>query len=552
MSTVIEKINVTKFRALENIELKIGRRITLICGKNGTSKSSMLGLLAQPFNFKKIYSDNVSDDVTINQESLLNTNFKSEPSEHFRISEIHDKPGSVDVTVTVKDGYTSDTVELKLGMYAYSDRKYRFVTRNNDSIKGRNKSRALTHPVIYLNLNRLLPITQREYEQDSIEYVEKNKEYFVNACKKVLLKTKSNNITSTKGSMVSSVVHGENYDHESVSVGEDNVGQLILAMMSFKKLKEEFIGYQGGLLLIDEADAGLFPAAQIEFINFLSRECKRLDVQVVLTSHSPIMIQEIYNLEKLDGSNGNYKTAYLTDTFGSVEFKEDYSWSQILADLNVETYESTKSEKLPKINLYLEDKEAFDFFKSIVTSRKTNKILNVMKEVSLGCKNYINLIDKNVPEFKSYSIIVLDADAKTKKEYKNICYLPSELPPDQLLFQYLHSLYEDDPYWTNEQGFTKAVFHRAASKIYEELRIKHEDLNVNLKDLVASVSRSRELFDNFYKNEDIKNIVAGGVKLNPFRQWAKKNPNEVKVFLDRLNKIISDLYMTNYGLTFCA
>ncbi|MCV4777503.1 AAA family ATPase, partial [Escherichia coli] len=70
-------------------------------------------------------------------------------------------------------------------------------------------------------------------------------------------------VTATKGTIDSMVVHGDNYDHQSVSVGEDNVGQLIQAIFSFKRLKETYSDYHGGILLIDEADAGLFPAAQL-------------------------------------------------------------------------------------------------------------------------------------------------------------------------------------------------------------------------------------------------------------------------------------------------
>ncbi|MGG2141238.1 AAA family ATPase [Symbiopectobacterium sp. RP] len=41
-----KKINVVKFRGLKNINIEFGSRLTVICGKNGTSKSTILGIVA--------------------------------------------------------------------------------------------------------------------------------------------------------------------------------------------------------------------------------------------------------------------------------------------------------------------------------------------------------------------------------------------------------------------------------------------------------------------------------------------------------------------------
>ena len=53
--TQLKKLIVEKFRALNNVEVEFGDHITVICGKNGTSKSSILGIAAQIFNFEKDY-----------------------------------------------------------------------------------------------------------------------------------------------------------------------------------------------------------------------------------------------------------------------------------------------------------------------------------------------------------------------------------------------------------------------------------------------------------------------------------------------------------------
>ncbi|MGN1638452.1 AAA family ATPase, partial [Yersinia enterocolitica] len=75
------------------------------------------------------------------------------------------------------------------------------------------------------------------------------------------------------------------------------------------------------------------PAAQVEFINLLSLITKSYNIQVVLTSHSPTMIEEIYKLSKQEPRD--YKTIYLTDTYGQIQALKQISWREIYADLKV-------------------------------------------------------------------------------------------------------------------------------------------------------------------------------------------------------------------------
>lgn len=53
--TLLKKLVIKKFRALNNVDIEFGTHVTVICGKNGTSKSSILGIAAQIFSFEKDY-----------------------------------------------------------------------------------------------------------------------------------------------------------------------------------------------------------------------------------------------------------------------------------------------------------------------------------------------------------------------------------------------------------------------------------------------------------------------------------------------------------------
>lgn len=560
--TKIKKIKILKFRGLKNVEIEFGNRLTVICGKNGTSKSTILGIVAQAFSFEKDYSQNPPDESLKEFKTLTNSSFKSPFSDHFRFSPTYDKAGDMDVALEIYDGASKKLLDrLKLGTTASKDRPTpRPVLRNNDAIEGNNNtSRNVTHPVIYLNMNRFIPITSRvKYEADINEYIQENKDRFKSLSNQLLVKSSGSNITSTKGTIPSSVVHGTNYDHDSVSVGEDNVGQLLQALFSFDRLQQEYKNYHGGILLIDEVDAGLFPKAQIEFIKILCGLSKKLNLQIIFTSHSPILIEEIYKLTQHKENKKEYKVAYLTDSFGSIEVKNNLSWAQIEADLRVTTICVADEINLPKINVYFEDLEAYDFFSALITNRKESKILNKLKDISLGCGMYTKLLEEKVSEFYQNSIIVLDGDVTKVDKFSNVIKLPTQIPPDQLLFEFLFNLDPADEYWQNSMGFTRPVFVDISNNIIFNFKINDEMRPINLADIIkknkpnaegkkGEEGKIRDLFKKFSVHQDIQKIMKT-VQTNPYRRWIKDNPDQADIFREKFKTALTHVLINGHNV----
>ncbi|TKI67054.1 ATP-binding protein [Lysinibacillus varians] len=540
----MQTINIDRFRGLSNIDINLGERITIISGKNGTSKSTILGIVAQVFSFRTDYSEDIVERDNLRQyKSLFDKSFESPFSDHFRFSSEFDVKGSMEVRLSIFDALEDKLKEnLSLTLNESKDRsKARPILRGNSD-------RNITHPVIYLSLKRLLPISSREkYIEQNVQYIKDNLSYVTRLSNQILLQHKITNITPTTGTLPSLAIHGENYDKEAISAGEDNVGQIIQAILSFKKLKEEFSNYKGGILLIDEADAGLFPAAQKELIKILAQLAKELNLQIIMTSHSPIMVQEVFDLQQKDSRN--YKTIYLTDTYGKLQVLEDISWTDIDADLNVETIDVGNEVQLPKVNIYFEDKEASDFFNALVTNRKLRKPSLLLSDITLGCKQYLTLHDRNIPEFSKESIIILDGDQQfAKGKYKNIILLPTQVPPDQLVFEFLYNLPSDDDFWRNSNRFTKSVFLRIANDIIGLLEIKgNEIINISkLVDIYRSSNANkagivREKFKEFYKNEQLQRLIKGPVKSNPFRLWCENNKETVREFNLQYEKALKSI-----------
>ena len=542
--TQLKKLVIEKFRALNNVEVEFGDHITVLCGKNGTSKSSILGIAAQIFSFEKDYAK----DEVLSFQQIAGGSFKSQYSEHFRISKKFDVPGSMTVNINLHDGYTDQTAMAKLELMKRG-KSPRPVVRNNTTATG-NTSRNFTHPVIFLSLKRLFPIAARNYEISDFEYLKKHKQEFISLTNE-LLNRGSSHATGTDGTISSAVAHGENYDHESVSAGEDNAGQIILALMSFRKLKDEYPDYKGGLLLIDEADAGLFPTAQVNLLNMLNRECKILNLQVVMTSHSPLLIEHAY--EQSQVFRRRYKTVYLSNTYGDVQVMQDWSWAQISADINTKTIAIPSGASLPNVNVYFEDKEASDFFAALMNRQPIKKFTTPLPEITLGCSNYLQLIHKRIPEFAQRSVVCLDGDQAQQikeKSFKTVVLLPAALPPDQLIFEHLYNLPSNHEFWKNDLLFTRDVFTNLAREVINEFAINGDTAEVEVRVAAYQGGKTpREVFKRFYKDINLQKLVSSGAKpYNPWKHWVESNPAASNEFLVKFKAAVHGVMKNGYAV----
>jgi len=556
--TKLNKLVIEKFRALNNVEVEFGDHITVVCGKNGTSKSSILGIAAQIFSFEKDYTkQDYKKDRPFAYRQVTGKPFKSQYSEHFRISEKFDLPGTMEVNIELQDGYTEQTATATLQLDKRSNKSEKtvlprpVVRKNSTALSSNYASRNFTHPVIFLSLKRLYPIADRDYKIIDFEYLKKHEQEFIGLANE-LLNRQSSQVTGTGGTIGSAVAHGKNYDQESVSAGEDNAGQIILALMSFRKLQEEYLDYKGGLLLIDEADAGLFPTAQINLLKILDRECRRLNLQVVMTSHSPTLIEYAYE-KSLEPHQKKYKTIYLSNTYGGVEVKKDWSWAQISADINTRTVSAGVDEKLPKINVYFEDKEAADFFAALMNRQPIKKFTAPLPEVTLGCNNYLQLIDKGIAEFSEKSIVCLDADAAQKvgrKNLKTVVFLPGELPPDQLIFEHLYNLPADDAFWNNDLQFTRDVLTNSAAEVIREFGISGSSVDVRARVAAYQGTKTpREIFKQFYKDDEFQKLVVLASKpYNPWKHWIENNQMACGEFLKKFELALRGVMSSGYAV----
>lgn len=541
--TKIKRIYIKSFRGLKEIDLSIADNITLIAGRNGTCKSTILGIIAQCFSFNTDYSqvDEKGKFLNIPYKTLTGKKFISYATEHFRLSEKYDLTGTMDINIEVYDAINQlylDKLQLRLTQETNKNGQLvpRSRLRNNQ-----DTDRAVTHPVIYLGLKRMFPISERKYEEKENEkFIQDNIKDFLKDNNNILAKS-SSKVTTTLGIVNSIVAHSDSYDHQSVSVGEDNVGQILQAIYSFKKLKQDMgDNYKGGIILIDELDSALFCAAQIRLLDLLEKYSKELQLQVIITSHSIEIMERLYKSSKRKDQENNFKVHYLTNAYGRIKLLSDIDKMKAdIKDCIPDEYLSS-----PKgINVYTEDQEARDFLHKLCKDNIIEKQLNILDEIHIGCKNYKQFIKYNIPEFTKKSLIILDGDNRTDEDLinnTNVVCLPTELPPDQLLFEYLLNKDEEDPFWEkNEIPRSTIISLRTSLDITARL-----DINTGEKfDLVQVINEYREsdvvkekpplrkLFKKWYQSPEIQHLIKNK---SLYENWLQNNPQYVTSFLNSL------------------
>lgn len=440
---IIESIEVEKFRAIENLSLNIGKHITAIAGRNATLKTTLLGMLGQPFTIS-------SGHPMYGCTTIDGYNFKSQFKEKFKISEDFDHCGEHIWTLKFyKRGYYNDD-EIKM----ISIR--RPTKANPNDIRFWNaKSKAkgtgyVQLPVYYLSLGRLFPIGETgKTENIDIQLTSEENNYFVKMYKELLSIQESNNAVATmekantKRTFVG--INDSTHDVFTNSAGESNIGKIILAILSFKRLKEKYRkDYKGGILLIDELDATLYGYSQKKLAAFLYESSKKINIQIIFTTHSPMILQEVNNLQRKEirrmQEQGidittipyNYESEiiYLESHYvGEVgecrrmikgrNIRKSLELKEIIDDINMQPSVAKQS-----VNIYLEDKRAQHFLLYLLSQNLEYTFENYFNivDVDLGFNNYLHLHKKKVPEFLN-SLIVLDKDVKKKASRTDLNYV---------------------------------------------------------------------------------------------------------------------------------
>lgn len=431
---IIQEIEIERFRAFENVSFALGKHITAIAGRNATQKTTVLGMIGQPFTISK-------ENKMYGCQTIDGYNFRSQFREKFKISPDYDIIGT-----------HKWTLKLHRNIYSESSYTVESIARKQkgkpDSLRFWNaKSREkgagyIQLPVYYLSLSRLFPIGEAgKTSTIKIELSDEEKAYCIKKYRTILSIQDSgdSSVALEKGtsSRTFTGVTDNTHDVFTNSAGEGNITRIILAVLSFKRLKEKYGNdYKGGLLLIDEIDSTLYGFSQMKIVEYLYEAAKQFRLQIVFTTHSPTILKAVNKIHRqellgkgislplyaYDSSIIYLEPKYDSDGKRTIMPKNISSSSElnnILNDMNL-----TIPTDGVKVKIYCEDALAVQFVRYLLNKKLSLNLDLYMQfvDINLGWPNYLQLVDKKVPEFRR-NMIILDGDVQEMKDYKSKKYI---------------------------------------------------------------------------------------------------------------------------------
>ena len=467
--TKVNSLKIESFRRFKGITLSFGDKVTLIAGQNGTAKSTLLGMLAQPFSFgvetgrtagskdNSTYTDNYHGLVLSEYRDFTGGPFMYNCDNVFRLSKQYDKNDNPYQYRTVLSGISNSMLDMNT-LFTRNRRRttakgVRFVTGPGASHKSGEGN--FPHPVIYLGLNRLWPLAVTKsctFTSDVLS--EDDKKWYVKKYNEILCLDEYNNhakYMSTAEKKKFITPESNDYDGESCSAGQDNLSQILTAILSFRALKNKLKEkYRGGMLLIDELDATLHAFAQRKLLEILCEMAGELSIQIIATTHSLVSIKEAY----CSALSRSIELLYLSNSDNSIVLKEFNTYQDICDHLRVESTPPIQK-KYQRVSILFEDERGKQFFNQVCGS-KLCKFISVVNASSFGAGHLKNLADlsRKLPELENV-IFVPDGDMakEWERKPKNLIVLPGDKRPETLVFGHLFNMKENDPFW--EGTYTK-------------------------------------------------------------------------------------------------
>lgn len=409
------------FRKLGNINIQFADRLTLIAGHNGIGKSTILGLVANTFGFTERGGPQsyFGEPFYANIERIV----------YLALTEVAEAQKDTASAPVVTACINGTEVKKRCAMTQRGQWKRarvvpRTVDKAEDDAVGQDAKVPL--PTIYLGMKRLASVgeaDEKEVASTKLDMHADDSALMVDFVGAVIHGTELNtDVThqTIKGSKKRTAQPGYKTHHAlAVSMGQDSLGSIATALASFNRLKRDMgDDYPGGLLVIDEMDAGFHPHAIGRLVKSLKAYANRLDLQVIATTHSPRLIEAIHP----DG-DGNARApdsvVYLLDT-KRPRLAPDQSLRAILSDMAmIPDDEKPSKQPKPTLAVYFEDDEAAQFCASLIpTAKKTalSKKYGIRIDwvpLGIGGSHLVNLPGKD--SLFLDRVLIVDADTPVPK-----------------------------------------------------------------------------------------------------------------------------------------
>lgn len=351
-------IRIKSFRSLKERSLILGQHVTVISGRNGTMKTSLMGLLAHPFSSEA--KDAFGNDLKtpLQQVFKLSPNFDKE--DYFYDMRL--KTGDEEIL--------SEPVSL---YYVENNtNRHRIVVSGSEKGDGN-----FLYNTSFLNLKRLFPLvdtkaapaTDRTIRLSTTEAADLKDFYeniFPSSDYETFIPVHEKKVKSTFA--LSGLI--ARYDWHSISSGEDNLGAIFNRLIGFQRAFTKGQNLGNGILCIDEFESSLHPVAQLRLFEYLYRWSAKYKVQIVISTHSLHLIQDLYLRHAANLATGRIIINFVSKSSASEDnFPILHNPDYELAYKELTLSSPKKVATARKVRVFCEDENAIHFAKRMIKSQ---------------------------------------------------------------------------------------------------------------------------------------------------------------------------------------
>lgn len=499
----INNLSIKNFRAYRpSFSVDFAEGVTIISGQNGIGKSTILALLSATSElkgYKSIDGRNFRGDLAdlilfdeISDSAILTD--EDNPGATISFSDTPDSPDYPDKLALrpilqnikkrkhiFKKIRPSDIIESsesnpdwaaqmeKLSdkeLYEKKDRvvsekRFRFLPVKT---KTKPNEKKIEWPVLYLGMIRSYPTGEANSAKTTI-LPDDDQAKLTSAFKQIMGMTDDNEISMASVSLndqsiKNAGINSPSYGPLSNSVGQSTLSQIIMAVQSFERLSNEYPGYIGGLLVIDEIDVTLHAAAQNRLLDYLVKKSKQLNLQIIATSHSITLLEHAVKLQKV---HEPISVKYLTRNYSNdnrVQALDKQNPDFFRANLS-DLY-STTTEISEPVTVFTEDAVARWFISTLAHARgwhdisklnfiDTNidwvKLLKIMSTGGSQFSNMIGIVDSELSREEVEHHIALSTSAFYGR---NILILPGNERIEKTMWKFINSLDAHDQFFLDD------------------------------------------------------------------------------------------------------
>lgn len=530
----VKGILIRKFRNIENKEFLLSDNITIVSGRNGTMKSTIMGLIAHPYN----------TDFT----DIFNNSLKTQLSQVFKLSGKTDTERyEYDLNLEIIQDDSKELLSEPVLVYPSKNPTTGNYDRHRVVVSGRQKGDGnFTLPSTYINLKRLFPLVETNISNNNVaNYTESEKKFISEFFGNVLLKQEFSDFetfdASTTGTVLKQPIGPKNshYDIDSISSGEDNLGTIVNILVSYMRLYDENVnrGHNKiltGLISIDEFEASLHPISQLNLFNFLLKWSKHYNVQIIINTHSLFLIDEV--LKKThEIARNEIAVNFITLAYEKgLEIWHNPPYKNAKRELTLT--ENKKKTTLTKIKVLCEDDIAVALIKAIIgpdLARKCEFQANLSPSKEGNSWPFLEKLATEATALlkDSMSMIVFDGDVDNKKlnnkNFDKILKIPtirdSNFAFEKEIVNYILEKESDDE------------FFKEVSKTKEQFKQSMRDCGINIINYRDSESK---VCKKWYNSVDGRTIAK-------YRRLLIKENKEIfdnfkLEFLKKMNQILKE------------